>query len=195
MKVTEPNSAKPTIKPTAQEIAKTRLANRLSGRIGSAATYSATMNPASAARDPAARAQRGRRGPGDRVAAEAGEEDQCGQRHGEERGAGDVDARPPPCARRPERPADDDQHDEPERQIDIEDPAPAQMLDEEPADQRAEHGREAEDAAKDALELATLARRYEIADDRHRGHDQSAAAEALQRAKDDELHHRAAEPA
>jgi len=38
---------------------------------------------------PGSEAQRGRRGPGDSVSAEAGEEDQCRQRRGEERGAGD----------------------------------------------------------------------------------------------------------
>ena len=55
MKVTEPNSAKPMIKPTAQQIAKTRLVKRRRGRIGSAATCSAAMNPASAASVPVAR--------------------------------------------------------------------------------------------------------------------------------------------
>jgi hypothetical protein len=64
-----------------------------------------------------------------------------------------------------------------------------------PADQGAEHGRQPEDAAKNALVAAALARREEIADRRHRGHDQAAAAEPLQGAKDDQHDHRAAEPA
>jgi hypothetical protein len=195
MKVTEPNSAKPTIKPTAQEIAKTRLANRRSGRIGSSATCSTAMNPASAASVPAARLSAAgevqaivfpprlaRRISAVSVAARSAAPamSMLGRRQ---------------CARRAKRPADDDERDEAERQIDVEDPAPAQLLDEKPADQRAHHGREAEDAAKDALELATLARGEEIADHRHRGHDQPAAAEPLHGAEDDELRHRAAEPA
>ena len=105
-------------------------------------------------------------------------------RHGEKRRPGDVDARPAP-ARRGKRPANDRQREEAERQIDVEDPAPTQVLDKKPADQRANHGREPEDPAEDALVAAALARREEVADDRHRGHDQAAAAEALHRAEND----------
>ena len=60
------------------------------------------------------------------------------------------------------------------------------MLDEKPADQRTEHGEEAEDAAEDALVAAALARREEVADHRHRGHHQAAATQALQGAEGDQ---------
>ena len=66
-----------------------------------------------------------------------------------------------------------------EREVDVEDPAPREVVDEEAAEQRADHGRDAEDGAEEPLVLAALARRDDVADDRDRRHDQPAAAEAL----------------
>ena len=49
MYVTEPNSAKPTMKPTRLATLKTRLRKSESGRIGSLATLSASTNPTDSA--------------------------------------------------------------------------------------------------------------------------------------------------
>ena len=49
----------------------------------------------------------------------------------------DVEARP-----------DHDEGDEPERQVDVEDPAPGEVVDEEAAEQRPDHGRDAEHRAE-----------------------------------------------
>ena len=40
-----------------------------------------------------------------------------------------------------------------DRQVDVEDPAPREVVDEEAAEQRADHGRDAEDGAEEALVL------------------------------------------
>ena len=75
------------------------------------------------------------------------------------------------------------------RQVDVEDPAPAQLIDQEAADQRADDGGGAEHRAEEALVTPALARRDEVADDGDGDDDQSAAADPLDRAKDDQLHH------
>jgi hypothetical protein len=69
------------------------------------------------------------------------------------------------------------------------------MLDEKAADERAEHGRKAKDAAEDPLVPATLARRDDVAHCRHGRDDQAAATEALQGAEADQLDHRLADAA
>ena len=82
---------------------------------------------------------------------------------------------------------DDGERDDADGQVDVEDPAPAEVLGEEAAEQRPEHAGRAEDRAEQALVLAALARRDEVADDRHRQHHQPAAAEALEGAEGDQL--------
>src|SRR5205814_1166063 len=76
-----------------------------------------------------------RRAPAERMAAQAGEQDQGGQRDGEQARPRQVDRRMAPRARRGEAPADNRDGENTERQVDVEDPTPAQMLDEEAADQ------------------------------------------------------------
>jgi hypothetical protein len=63
------------------------------------------------------------------------------------------------------------------------------VVHEEPADQRADDRRDAEDRAERALVLAALPRRHDVADDRLGQHQQAAAADALDRAEGDELAH------
>ena len=53
--------------------------------------------------------------------------------------------------------------------------------------QRAEHRRDSEHAAEEALIAAALARRHDVADDGDRGDDKSAAAETLHDAEGDQL--------
>ncbi len=115
------------------------------------------------------------------------DEDDAGQGKGQKRGAGvvDVDLLGPCCGRSVD--ADDDERQKAERQVDEEDPAPGEIIDEEAADQRTEHGREAEHAAEKSPIAAALAWRDDIADDGDGRDDEAAAAQALQDAKGDQL--------
>ena len=56
---------------------------------------------------------------------------------------------------------------EPEREVDVEHPAPAGVVHEQPADQRARHGRHGEGGRDVALVAAALPRRDEVADGGH----------------------------
>ena len=86
-----------------------------------------------------------------------------------------------------ERRVDDGERQQAERQVDVEDPAPAELVDDEATEQRAEHRREAEDAAEETLVAAALARWDDVADDGDGGDDEAAAAEALDDAEGDQL--------
>ena len=94
-----------------------------------------------------------------------------------------------------ERDRDHRQRKDAQRQVDVEDPAPGEVFDEEAAEQRPDHGRDAEDSAEEALVLAALTRRDDVADDGHRRHDQPAATDPLQGAECDQLAHVLREPA
>ena len=63
------------------------------------------------------------------------------------------------------------------------------MVDEESAEQRADHGRETEHPAEESLIAPALARWDEVADDRNADDDETAAADSLKRAKENELQH------
>jgi hypothetical protein len=65
----------------------------------------------------------------------------------------------------------------------------SRIVDEEAADQRADHRRDPEHTTEQALVAAAVARRHEVADDRHGRHEQSASPQPLQRAEDDQLGH------
>ncbi len=119
--------------------------------------------------------------------AEAGDEDDAGERDGEQHGAGVVDLHLGGAAVRLERRVDDRQRQQAERQVDIEDPSPAELIDDEAAEQRAEHRRDAEHAAEEALIAAALARGDDVADDGNGGDDEAAAAEPLDDAEGDQL--------
>jgi hypothetical protein len=74
---------------------------------------------------------------------------------------------------------DDGERDDPDGEVDVEDPAPAQMLGEQAAEQRPENAARPEDRTEQALVLAPFAGRDEVADDRHRQHHQPAATDTL----------------
>ncbi len=88
-------------------------------------------------------------------------------------------------------------------QVDVEAPAPASdvharnvcaaMVGEITADDRADDAGKAEDRAEEASVLAALARREKVGDGCERGGEQRAAANALDAAEDDQLHHSAAQ--
>ena len=83
-----------------------------------------------------------------------------------------------------------DRDDEPghnaERQVDEEDPTPAEMVDEEPTQQRAEHRRDREYARRDPRVAASVARRHDVGDHCLRQARDTAPTDTLQRASEDE---------
>ena len=92
-------------------------------------------------------------------------------------------------------PPDHDEDDRAERQVDEEDPVPADRVGDDPADRRPDDGAEAEHRSEEALVLAPLGRREDVADDRERHGEQRARAEALDAAEQDELPHLLRQPA
>ncbi len=82
-----------------------------------------------------------------------------------------------------------------DRQIDPEDPAPCQMIDEEAAENRTDDARDGEGAGDVGLVAAALAGRDDVGDRRMRHRQQPAAAQPLEGAKADELRHRGGEAA
>ena len=74
-----------------------------------------------------------------------------------------------------------------DRDVDVEDPPPGERAGEEPAEQRADHTRQAEHSAEQALVTAALARGDDITDRRHRADHEAAAAEPLDRPEHDEF--------
>ena len=141
------------------------------------------------------RGEHPRRVPGVARPAEARVEDDPRQPHREHERAEPVDPAPLRHLPRLEDARDHRQRDEAERKVDVEDPAPGEVVDEEAAEQRPGDDRDAEDAAEQALVAAALARRDDVPDDRHRDDDQAAAAEPLHRSEDDQLQHAPGEPA
>ena len=74
-----------------------------------------------------------------------------------------------------------------ERKVDEEDPAPAHVLDQHAADQRADDGRDREGGRDVALVAPALARRDEITDGGHRQRHEAARGDALSEPQHDEL--------
>ena len=88
---------------------------------------------------------------------------------------------------RRQQPLDDVQRDEPDRDVDVEDPVPADVLGQEAADERADHERDAEHRAEEALVLAALGRGEQVADDREGDREERACADALDASEQDQL--------
>jgi hypothetical protein len=90
---------------------------------------------------------------------------------------------------------DHGERDQADRQVDVEDPPPGEVVDEEAAEQRPRYRRHAEDAAEVALVAPALSRRENVADHRDRDHDQPTGAESLEPPEDDQLRDVLADPA
>ena len=88
-----------------------------------------------------------------------------------------------------QQPLDDDQRDDPDRDVDVEDPVPAQVLGQPAADERAGDERDAEHGPEEALVLAALLRGEQVADDRERDREQRACADALDASEQDQHAH------
>ena len=84
---------------------------------------------------------------------------------------------------------EDDEGRDAQRHIDVEHPAPAQVLGEQPAEQRPDDTGNAEHRAEQPGVLAAFARRHEVGDHRHDQDHQSPTADALQCTGGDELAH------
>ena len=84
----------------------------------------------------------------------------------------------------------DHERERPDRHVDVEDPAPREVVDEEAAEQRARDGGDGEDGAHQAHVAAAPPRRDDVREDRLRADDQPARAEPLERAEEDQLDHR-----
>ncbi len=114
---------------------------------------------------------------------------------GERRGADIVDVLAGlGAADRRQQAPQDEQRDQPDRDVDEEDPVPADRVGDEPAETRADERRQAEDSAERAEVLAALGRCVEV---RHNGEcdrEDGPATQTLQSAEQDELLHRPAEP-
>src|SRR5438046_2884272 len=76
-----------------------------------------------------------------------------------------------------------------ERQVDVENPPPGEMVDEEAAEHRSKERGKSPDGSEQALVPAALARRYQIADRGDHRHHQAAAPDSLQKTESDELGH------
>ncbi len=127
--------------------------------------------------------------PGPRRTAERGDQHQAGGDRGDQEGAEVVDDMVGRPARDAQGGGDHGEGDDADGQVDVEHPAPAQVLGEQPAEQRSEHTGRTEHGTEKALVAAAFTRRHDIADDRHRQHDQPAAAQTLQRPEADQLPH------
>ena len=192
--VSAPKSAKPTTKPTALVMRKTGLRNRRSGRIGSAARRSAAAK-ATRARTPSAPSPTiSARAPVERRPAERRDQHDRRQADRQQQRPEPVDDVPGALPAAGQGDGQDAEGGQAERQVDVEDRAPADVRREEAADERPEDRRDAEDGAEEPGVLAALARRDDVPDRRLRGHHEPAAAEALHRAEGDELRHDSASP-
>ena len=83
--------------------------------------------------------------------------------------------------------ADHEQGEASDGQVDVEDPAPGRVVDDEPADERTDDRRGGERGADQPLVAAAVARRDDLADRREREREEPAGADPLDGAEDDEL--------
>jgi hypothetical protein len=193
MYVTDPNSAKPTMKPTVEVTVNARLRNNRSGNTGSFARCSMTTKATIAGDHRRDRARnetgRERRAPWICRTAKVGEQHDGAQRNREQRRTGVVDRVLEALHARRQRDREDRERQRAERQVDVEDPSPREVRREVAAEQRPRDARHAEHRAEDPLIPAALPRRHDVTDDRLRRDHETTAAEPLHRTIDDELRH------
>ena len=134
-----------------------------------------------------------RRGVGERLVGQADEQRADG--HREHAGAEEVDvAAGVRALDRGQQPGDDGEADDADRDVDVEDPVPAERVGQEATERRAEQGGDAEHGAEQALVLAALLGGEQVADDRQRDREQRAGAEALDAPEQDQLLHGLRQP-
>ena len=84
---------------------------------------------------------------------------------------------------------DDEEHDRADRNVDVEDPLPAEVVGDQAAEAGPEQRAEPEDRTEEALVLAALRWSEDVADDRQRDREQRAGTESLEPSECDELPH------
>ena len=185
----------PTRNPAALVVRKTEFLNSRSGRIGSAARFSCAAKSASSA-DAQRRTRR-------RSATSSSGYSVPPQTVPSRIAVTPATSSPAPrksilCStrRKGSRKHDGghDKRDDAERDVDVEAPAPGEVLGEQAADRRSGDARDREHRHAVGLVLASVARREDVAGDRHRERHDPAGAEALDGAAGDQLDHRVREP-
>ena len=173
--------AQPVSTPWATAVEKSRSRKRWMGRIGSAARFSTQSRRGTAGRcadqDPALRGadlhqaqQQGHNA--------GGQQDRAGVIHA--RLSVSVGLVPPGKGDQP-------RGQQPRQDVDVEDPAPGELVHEEAAQQRADNGRDAPHPGEESLHFGALLEREHLTDqDKGQGHD-AACAQPLQGAREDEL--------
>ncbi len=136
-----------------------------------------------------------RRGPVVAGAAEGGQQDDRRERDAQQNRPGVVDPVLATFGDARQRCREDRHREDPERHVDVEDPAPARVAGEEAADQRPRHAGDAEDRAEQPHVAAPLPGGDDIADRGLGADHQAAAPEALDRAEGDQLGHPVGEAA
>ena len=89
---------------------------------------------------------------------------------------------------------DDGERDGADREVDVEDPVPGELLDEEAAEQRTDDARHTEHRPEESLVATALTGRDDVSDDRLGTDHQPTASETLNGPEGDQLGHAAAEP-
>ena len=84
---------------------------------------------------------------------------------------------------RRQEPGQHEQADDADRDVDVEDPVPADVVGQQAAEGRADDERDAEHGAEQALVAAALGRGEQVADDRERDREERAGADALDAAE------------
>ncbi len=127
--------------------------------------------------------------PGVLRAAPAGQQEQAGGGGGQQQRAEDVQPGPDGRFREFQRDGDDGESDQAEGHVDVEAPAPGEVVREVAAEQGPGHGGEAEGGADQAHVPAALPGWHDVGDDRLHADHEAARADALQGAERDELVH------
>ena len=83
----------------------------------------------------------------------------------------------------------DRERDGADRNVDVEDPVPGELVDEDAAKQRSDDARHPEHGPEQPLVATALARRHDVSDDRLRTDHQPAATETLNGPERDQLGH------
>src|SRR6202044_2411335 len=118
--------------------------------------------------------------------APGGQQDDGGDRRAEQGGAPVVDGVLAPLGRDVEDAGDDEQGDDADGDVDVEDPAPAQVLGEDPTEQRPDDTGGGEDGPEVAHVAAPLPGADDVAHDGLGAHDETAGAHALESPEEDD---------
>ena len=176
-------------------LTKTWFLKSSSGSTGSAARRSASTKAPRATRLEGPEADDLGGGPGIGGAAQADHEHQCGQGEGQQAGTEVVDPVLDAGGHRGEGEGQHHQRQDPDGQVDVEDPAPREVGGQRPAEEGPDHRGQAEDGTEQPLVPTALTGRHHIADRRLGTHHQATPAQTLERPERDQLGEAVADPA